>query len=410
MTLRDPTQELVLLPSLRASPGHDGRIVMTQKFLNGVAAYARAWPGPVHVLAEISEHATNDLDHVEIDPRAPDAVVSARPTDPAELADRLRHAAAVLGFLSPYQLDIAQRCQSMGVPLIFTSEYSPRTEKQIADAGTRNPVLRWRRKLWIDAAERKRIAALRMAAGIQCSGTPAYEHYRSYHDNALLFFDNRVPVDSVISAQALELKLADLATGRPLRLVFGGRLIPMKGVLDLPRIALRLRRRGVPFTLDIYGAGQLEGTLRADIARHALGDSVVLRGVVDFTSGWVPLLKERFDLFICTHPQGDPSSTYPEVMSCGVPIVGYDNEAFTGIVRESRSGWLCRMHDVDAMATTIERLAAARREIADAARLAREFARRHAFEITFSRRARHLIESSRLKDDVKRDALRATPA
>jgi hypothetical protein len=62
------------------------------------------------------------------------------------------------------------------------------------------------------------------------------------------------------------------------------------------------------------------------------------------------------------------------------------------------------------MATTIERLAAARREIADAARLAREFARRHAFEITFSRRARHLIESSRLKDDVKRDALRAMPA
>lgn len=410
MTRRDLADELVLLPSLRASPGRDGRIVMTRKFLNGVAAYAQAWPGPVHVLAELSDYATDDLDHVEIDPRAPDAVVSARPTDPAELAERLRHAAAVLGFLSPYQLDIAQRCQSMGVPLIFTSEYSPRTEKQIVDAGTRNPLLRWRRKLWIDGAERKRIAALHIAAGIQCSGTPAFEHYRPHHGNALLFFDNRVPIDAVISADALEQKLAGLAAARPLRLVFGGRLIAMKGVLDLPQIAMRLRQRGVPFTLDIYGAGQLEGELRTAIARHALGDVVALRGVVDFASGWVPLLKERVDLFICTHPQGDPSSTYPEVMSCGVPIVGYDNEAFTGIVRESRSGWLCRMHDVEGMAATIERLTVARGEIADAARLARDFARRHAFEITFARRARHLIESSRLKDDVKRDALLATPA
>jgi len=407
MTMPDRDRELVLLPSLRASPGRDGRLVMTRKFLNGVEAYSRAWPGPVHVLAELSEHATDDLDHVEIDPRAPDAVVTARPTEAAALAERLRRAAAVLGFLSPYQLDIAERCRAMGVPLIFTSEYSPRTEKQIVDAGTRNPLLRWRRKLWIDGAERKRVAALRIAAGIQCSGTPAFEHYRPYHDNALLFFDNRVPIEAVITTDALEQKLAGLSAPRPLRLVFGGRLIAMKGVLDLPRIAARLRERGVPFTLDIYGAGQLEGELRDTIARHSLGDVVALRGVVDFATGWVPLLKQQVDLFVCTHPQGDPSSTYPEVMSCGVPIVGYDNEAFTGIVRESRSGWLCPMHDVDGMAATVARLAVARDQIAAAARLAREFARQHAFEITFARRARHLIESSRLPDDVKQAALRA---
>lgn len=402
MTHPGPDHELILLPSLRASPGRDGRIVMTRKFLNGVDAYARVWPGPVHVLAELSEHPTDDLDHTEIDPRDPAARVSPRPQQPEALAARLQNAAAVLGFLSPYQLDIAQRCAAMRVPLIFTSEYSPRTEKQIVDAGTRNPLLRWRRKLWIDGAERKRIAALRIAAGIQCSGTPAFEHYRPYHTNALLFFDNRVPLDDVIDAEALERKLAALEQPHPLRLVFGGRLIAMKGVLELPRIAVALRRRGVPFTLDIYGAGQLEDALRNAIRQESLQDLVTLRGVVDFATGWIPLLKQQADLFVCPHPQGDPSSTYPEVMSCGVPIVGYANEAFEGVVRESGSGWLCAMHDAEGMAAQIATLAAARAQIAAAARLARAFARQHAFEITFTRRARHLIDSSRLPDALKR--------
>ncbi|MEZ5458872.1 MAG: glycosyltransferase [Steroidobacteraceae bacterium] len=401
MTGAGPDHELVLLPSLRASPGRDGRIVMTRKFLNGVDAYARVWPGPVHVLAELSEHPTDDLDHTEIDPRDPAARVTPRPGQPDALAARLQNAAAVLGFLSPYQLDIAARCAQMRVPLIFTSEYSPRTEKQIVDAGTRNPLLRWRRKLWIDGAERKRIAALRIAAGIQCSGTPAFEHYRPYNDNALLFFDNRVPVDDVIDAEALERKLAALEQPRPLRLVFGGRLIAMKGVLELPRIAAALRRRGVAFTLDIYGAGQLEQALRDAIRRQSLQDLVTLRGVVDFATGWIPLLKQQADLFVCPHPQGDPSSTYPEVMSCGVPIVGYANEAFEGVVRESGSGWLCPMQDAEAMGGRIASLSGARTQIAAAARLAREFARQHAFEITFTRRARHLIDSSRLPGSLK---------
>lgn len=387
--------ELVLLPSLRAHRGPRGGLVLTQKFLHGVAQYAKTWPGQVTALVELSTTPTSDMDHVEVMPEPGRAPLELRPDTPAGLRARLGNAAAVLGFLSPDQLEVAEVCEDLGVPLIFTSEYSPATEMQIIDAGTRNPLLRWRRKLWVRQAEKKRLHALRIAPGLQCSGTPAYEHYKPFARDTLLFFDNRVPVNDVIDERALEQKLAALAAPRPLRLVFGGRLIAMKGAMELPHVAAALRELGIPFQLDIYGRGDQEHLLRRLIERLDLGDRVALKGAMDFSTGWIPMLKRESDLFICCHPQGDPSSTYPEVMSCGVPIVGYANEAFAGIVRESGSGWLAPMGDRRSLAQQIARLDRDRRAIGAAARAARRFAASHAFEVTFERRTRHLMRLSR---------------
>lgn len=399
------TTELVLLPSLKAHIGPNGGLVLTQKFLNGVAQYARIWPGKVTALVEIRSTPTSDMDHVEVMPDQSRAPVELRPDTEAGLRARLKDAAAVLGYLAPEHLGTSRLCHELGVPLIPTSEYSPATEMQIIDAGTRNPLLRWRRKLWVVQAEKKRLQSLRLVPGLQCSGTPAYEHYRPYCPETLLFFDNRVPVDQIIDATALEQKLAALTAQRPLRLVFGGRLIAMKGALDLPRVAAELRRIGVEFQLDIYGRGEQESKIQRDIRRLDLQNHVALRGALDFETGWIPMLKRETDLFVCCHPQGDPSSTYPEVMSCGVPIAGYANEAFSGIVRESGSGWVSPLRDPGALARVIARLDRDRESIKAAARTAREFAARHAFEITFAARTRHLIRLSRLPEDLKQKHL-----
>lgn len=397
----DHTDELVLMPSLKAHVGHHGGLVLTQKFLNGIAEYAKSWPGRVTALVEISKAPTSDMDHVEVLPDVGKAPLELRPATPASLRSRLAQAAAVLGFLSPYELEATRLCRNVGVPMILTSEYSPHTEMQIIDAATRNPLLRWRRKQWVTQAEKKRLEALAIAAGLQCSGTGAFEHYRPFNQNTMLFFDNRVPAAQVLDAASLESKIAKLSERRPLRLAFGGRLIAMKGAMELPRVADALRRQGTPFTLDIYGRGDQEEAMRREISRLGLQDQVQLRGAMDFETGWIPALKNDVDLFVCCHLQGDPSSTYPEVMSCGVPIVGYDNEAFVGIVRESGSGWLAPMNDANAVANVIQRLDRERAEIAESARAARDFAALHAFELTFAARTKHLIRSSRLPSSVR---------
>ncbi|MCX7644512.1 MAG: glycosyltransferase [Rhodobacteraceae bacterium] len=396
--------ELILLPPLRAQRGPRGGLVLTRKYMAGVAQFARHWPGPVTSLVRISRTATTDMDHEEFLPGEAETALELRPEDEAALAGRLAAAAVVLAFLERGEARTLELCGRIGVPVVFVSEYSPRTERQILAAEVANPLLRLRRLVWLWRTERIRRSMLARAAALQCSGTPAYEAYRGFCRDTLLFFDNRVRRDDVIDDSGLAARARVLGEGRPLRLVFGGRLIAMKGVLDLPAVAERLARAGVPFTLDIFGSGPLAGALASRIAALGLSDRVALRGVLDFETGWIPHLRRNADLFVCCHPQGDPSSTYPEVMSCGVPIAGYGNEAFRGVVEASGAGWVVPVFDAAALARRIAALDRDRAAIVEAARRARDFAARHAFETTFAARAAHLLRHSRLPPDLKERA------
>ena len=74
-------------------------------------------------------------------------------------------------------------------------------------------------------------------------------------------------------------------------------------------------------------------------------------------------------------------------MSCGVPIAGYDNEAFVGVVKHSGAGWLSPIGDLAALAKLVAELHRDRRRLAEAATHAREFALGHTFEATARRGA-----------------------
>lgn len=394
--------ELILLPSLSARRGPRGGLELTRKYMTGAAQYARNWPGPVTSLVRLSETQTTDMDHAEYFPGQGETGLEVRPQDPGEMARRLSSAAAVVALLSRPERETAKLCHQLGVPVIFVSEYSPRTERQIMAAEVSNPVIRFRRNVWLWRTERiRRNELLPIAAGLQCSGTPTYDTYAGLCRDTLLFFDNRVRQEAIIDDTALAAKGAALRQGRPLRLVFGGRFVAMKGVLELPRVAAELARKGIPFSFDVFGSGPLGEALDSRIRAEGLQDRMALRGVLDFETGWIPYLREHADIFVCCHVQGDPSSTYPEVMSCGVPIAGYNNEAFRGIVRESGAGWGVPLFDASALARKIARLHANRDEIVAAATRARDFASQHAFETTFTNRVRHFIRNSRLPEALK---------
>ena len=393
--------ELILLPSLSAYRGPRGGLVLTRKYMEGAAQYARNWPGPVTSLVRLDPQPTTDMDHQEYLPGEDETGLELRPEVGPELAQRLSSAAQVVGFLSRDDAPMLELCQSIGLPMVFVSEYSPRTERQILASEQLHPLRRLRRHVWLWRSERIRRSMLRRAAGLQCSGTPTFENYKGLCADTHLFFDNRVRAAEVISDAAMQAKLTRLQAGEPLRLVFGGRFVPMKGVMELPRVASELRRMNVPFIFDICGSGPQEAELRASIQANGLQDVMILRGVLDFQTGWVPFLRDTSDIFVCCHTQGDPSCTYPEVMSCGVPIAGYANDAFRGIVETSGSGWQVPIFDAPALARRIAELHRDRAQIAEAALRARDFARQHVFETTFAARTAHFIRTSRLPEGLK---------
>ena len=79
-----------------------------------------------------------------------------------------------------------------------------------------------------------------------------------------------------------------------------------------------------------------------------------------------------------------------ETLGCGVPIVGYRNRAFEGIMNLADVGWLVEDNDLDALAGQIAMLNAERETITAKAHAAVSLASQHCFETTFLSRVEHL--------------------
>jgi glycosyltransferase involved in cell wall biosynthesis len=381
---------LAVLPALRARVMPNGRVGLTRKFVEGMRVYLELWDGPVSVYMEPKHDAGSDLDGIEYNPSDLPFKFQAISFDHSTLGHLLRGHRLVLGSVSYRQNDLASLCRSIGVPCVYVAEYSLKTRCQVVRSEVRNPVIALRRVWWEYTQERRHRAAIEIASGIQCNGTPTYDAYRSMNSHPLLYFDTRISEDLLINQEEMAERVAAVQRGEPLRLLFSGRFVAMKGADHLVRVAAELRRLGVPFLMKICGGGTLEPRMRADIERLGLGDHVKLEGVLDFETKLVPLTKNWADLFVCCHRTGDPSCTYLEVMSGGVPIVGYDNEAFHGVVRESRAGWLTPINQPERLAEKIAQLDKSRIELVEASQRAAEFARRHTFERTFRARIEHI--------------------
>jgi glycosyltransferase involved in cell wall biosynthesis len=179
-----------------------------------------------------------------------------------------------------------------------------------------------------------------------------------------------------------------LFSGAPLTLAFSGRLIPMKGAEHLLDVASQLARLRFPFRFLIAGAGSSAPQMQERIAREGL-HQVEMLGVLPFGEQLMPRMRNEVDLFVACHRQGDPSCTYLETLAAGVPIIGYANEAFTGLLNLAEVGWGVPLDQPRRLAERIAQLG--RAEIIRRSHSGLAFAREHGFEATFDRRLQHLV-------------------
>jgi len=382
---------LVVAPSLAAGTGRADQIRLTGKFLSGMQSYVDQWDGPVTLLIEPDPNPhSGNLDDVWVSPHDLPYQVVVAPFDSALARQTMVEAGVVMGGADHRMNHAAATCAAAGVPFVMVTEYSLQTRLQIIDADRPAFWRRWRRRRWAVGQERATEASIRLAAGVQCNGTPTYEAYRDLNANTLLYFDSRVEPDMIPGEPGLAARGSDFGPQRPLRLAFSGRLNAMKGADHLVKVAQALRDRGVPFRFDIYGDGPLAQGMARDIQDLGLQGQVVMGGVLDFAAELMPRIRDEVDLFVCCHRQGDPSCTYLETLACGVPIVGYANEAFAGLLRQCEAGRSVPMDDWQGLARVIDELRQAPGELLALARTGLVFARQRTFDVEFTARVNHL--------------------
>ena len=360
-------------------------VLLDVKFAEGMAAQTAAWDGPVDCLLwEGSEN-------------IPFPVECARAALPYGLITLPQGASLPQDTGQTHDLIFASgdMHETLGLagpgrrPVVYTMEYTHRTRLDILALERSTSLLRrLRRRLWMEKQERLRISALKAAAAIQSNGYPCALAYRDLNDDIHLYLDNRMSLDRYVTPAEQQARRDRIIGNGPLKLVYSGRLDPMKGAQDLIPIASQLAAQGVAFHLDIFGDGVLRNDMAAAIAHQGLADRVTLHGNVDFATELVPWQRKNADLFISCHRQGDPSCTYIESMGCGLPIVGYANEMWGPLCNKSNGGWAVAVGDITALAARIA--TTPRPSIAAAADAAAAFAQAHDFHTEFSGRMAHL--------------------
>lgn len=368
-----------------------GGVVLDVKFFEGMQRHCDLWPGQITCL--LRHGARNIVFRTEKAlSELPFELKIIGPRDTIGIDTLHGHDMVLCSADDHTNLHLAALGRAAGLKTVYVVEYILETRLQIARMDPdRGSLRRAKSVLWNLRQEKRRKAALRAADALQCNGYPSYAAYKEIARNCMMYLDNRMTPCLFCDPFNHENRKKRLVSGAPLRLVYSGRLEPMKGVQDLVPVAAGLRDRGVGFFLDIFGAGRLKNTLRQQIDEAGLAGHVSLHDPVDFASELVPWSIANADIYLCCHKQSDPSCTYLESMGCGLAVAGYGNRMWAELCAHSKAGWSVPLNNKTAL---IDCLAAGdkdRANLAECCENALTFARAHGFEDEFEKRMQHLV-------------------
>lgn len=137
--------------------------------------------------------------------------------------------------------------------------------------------------------------------------------------------------------------------------LFVGRLSPQKDPLRLLRMWKSIVARHPGWQLDIYGEGEMENDMRAEMERLGIEDSVVMHGSVSDIAG---MYAGSAMLLLCSRSEGLPMVII-EAMRSGLPVVSTDCPyGPADIIKNGENGLLVAQDDdaafVDAVSTLME--------------------------------------------------------
>jgi len=181
----------------------------------------------------------------------------------------------------------------------------------------------------------------------------------------------------------------DLARNEePGRVLFAGRIMPLKGVLDLIRATAAIAQEQ-PIQLVLAGSledHQYVGQLRSEARRLNIEDQVHFLGLLDALS----LRREfsRASMLVLPSYQETAPMVINEAMAAGLPVVATRVGGTIYQVRDNETGFLVEAGDVGALTERIATLLSSREK-------------RH----SFGRAARDLAESGYRADKVASDTI-----
>jgi len=139
---------------------------------------------------------------------------------------------------------------------------------------------------------------------------------------------------------------------RPPRIIFVGRLVPVKGLPVLLGAVRRLKEHFPELALDLVGAGFSEEELKQLVGELGLEAQVRFLGRIDDTEAALAAA----DIFVQPSlSEGLPNSLL-EAMACGLPCVVTNVGGMPQVVQDGVHGFVVEANRVEELALALERL------------------------------------------------------
>jgi len=148
----------------------------------------------------------------------------------------------------------------------------------------------------------------------------------------------------------------------PLRLLFMGRLDPIKGVFDLVPLVKRLKRMGVPVLLNVVGGENQR--LRRDLTAIGFEGVVAWHGHLSHEKCYE--IAEQSDILLMASRKEPFGMVTIEAMSMGCVPMAYDVPSGSKeIIEHGRSGLLVPLGDIGVLAEEVRALSINRHRLAE---------------------------------------------
>lgn len=206
---------------------------------------------------------------------------------------------------------------------------------------------RIRKTIWHLFHQRTYLDSMRKSRLSLLQGAAVFDAYQKVAPNPHKVLNVQVTETDRIADDLFAAKLARVRSNAPLRILYTGRAIAMKGPDDWQKALHWALGKGLNATATWYGEGELLEPLRRSAVDRGISNCVDYPGNVDREEAFNKM--READLFLFCHLTDESPRCLTEALAAAAPIVGYASLFSCDLVAEHGGGVFVNLHDWQAL-------------------------------------------------------------
>jgi glycosyltransferase involved in cell wall biosynthesis len=231
-------------------------------------------------------------------------------------------------------------------------------------------------------------------------GRGLMRRYGPFARNAKEFHDTNYTSAEIVPLNVVLARTVSLASERPVRLVYCGRLVARKGVDSSIRLLHAARARGASIELDVIGDGEERPALEALVQKLDLAGRVRFLGSAAYGPGLLRQLAEYDALFFTPTAEDTPRMIFDGYAS-GLPLIGSDIGYVVERAHSEAAAIVLPRDDREECVARLVRIARDRAQLATLACAAHAAAEHHAADQWYARRAAWVLDAIERTSSVR---------